>query len=148
VSKLLEFACERRESNNASRTDIIEPFKAIVHAILYCTVVVDGLDECIWIEEKWKADDDDSLIGFLGSIKQAVAQTTTRVMIVSCDEQDIRSGFQALQADVPTPNLRDDLSHRRVGRCKGMFLWIKMLEDDLSGGKSKRRFGGEGSSRK
>jgi hypothetical protein len=66
-------------------------------------------------------------------------------MIVSCDEQDIRSGFQALQADVPTPNLRDDLSHRRVGRCKGMFLWIKMLEDDLSGGKSKRRFGGEGS---
>jgi ankyrin repeat protein len=92
-----ELACgrwETKDGRNASQTDITDLFKTIVQHIPNCTFVVDGLDECAWAEEKWKSNDDDSPIGFFESIKQAVAHTTTRILILSRDEPEIRYGFR------------------------------------------------------
>jgi hypothetical protein len=35
--------------------------------------------------------------------------------------------------------LKDELSQRMVDRCDGMFLWMKMLEDNLRGGMNRRK---------
>jgi hypothetical protein len=96
-----ELACgrwETKEGRNASQTDLADLFKTIVQHIPNCTFVVDGLDECAWAEEKWKSNDDDSPIGFFESIKQAVAHTTTRILIISRDEPEIRYGFRIVFA--------------------------------------------------
>ena len=98
-----EFACgrwEAKDGSSASQTDIVELFKTIVQYIPNCTFVVDRLDECAWAEEKWKSNNDDSLVGFFESIKQAVAHTTTRILILSRDEPEIRYGLPtALDSD-------------------------------------------------
>jgi hypothetical protein len=96
-----ELACGRWESKdgfNASQTDIVELFKTIFHHVPNCIFVVDGLDECAWAEEKWKSNMDDSPIGFFDTIKQAVAYTTTRILILSRDEPEIRYGLRAVLA--------------------------------------------------
>ena len=87
---------EAKDGYDASQTDIIELFKAIVQRIPNCTFVVDGLDECLWVAEKWRPNDDDSPIGFFSSLRQAVAHTTTRVLILSRDEPEIRYGLRAI----------------------------------------------------
>jgi hypothetical protein len=96
-----ELVCGRWDAGDgrrASQTDIFELFKTIVQHISSCTFVVDGLDECAWAEEKWKSNNDDSPIGFFESIKQAVTHTTTRILVLSRDEPDIRYGLYAVLA--------------------------------------------------
>ena len=96
-----ELACgrwETKDGRNASQTDIVELFKTIVQHTPNCTFVVDGLDECAWAEEKWKTNNDDSPTSFFESVKQAVAHTTTRILILSRDEPEIRYGFRAILA--------------------------------------------------
>jgi hypothetical protein len=88
-----ELACgrwEAKDGHNASQTDIVELFKTAVQNIPNCTFVVDGLDECLWAEEKWKSNNDGAITSFFDSIKQAAAHTTTRILILSRDEPDIR----------------------------------------------------------
>jgi hypothetical protein len=60
---------------------------------------VDGLDQCAWAEEKWKSNDNDSPTGFFDSIKQVVAHTTTRILILSRDEPEIRYSLRTVLAD-------------------------------------------------
>jgi ankyrin repeat protein len=170
-----ELACGRWESKdgrNASQTDIVELFKTIVQHTPNCTFVVDGLDECAWAEKKWKSNENDSPTGFFESVKRAVAYTTTRILILSRDEPEIRHGFRAALAgdsnqglneyqirpdDVrsdamlfsrsvvdkkltnKSETLKHELSQRMVGRCEGMFLWVKMLEEHLRSGKNKKQ---------
>jgi len=148
--------------HTASRTEIMELFRLVVQSTPNCIFVVDGLDECVWLK-------DSSPIGFLTALKQAIAQTTSRIMIVSRDEVSIRSGIRIIPTNDPNqtlyehtispgdvqsdierfcrstidkklPNkketIRGKLSQRMVERCNGMFLWVKMQEDNLRGGKS------------
>ncbi|KAH8670344.1 ankyrin-1 [Tricladium varicosporioides] len=170
-----ELACvkwEAKGGRNASQTDIIDLFKTIIQCIPNCTFVVDGLDECAWAKEKWKSNYDDSPLGFFESVKEAVANTTTRILILSRDEPEIRYGFRTVLANdssqglneykIRTDDVRPDamlfsrsivnkklanksetlkheLSQRIAGRCKGMFLWVKMLEEELRSGKNKKQ---------
>jgi len=162
---------ETKDGRNASQTDVVELFKTIVQHTPNCTFVVDGLDECAWAE-KWKSNNDDSLTSFFESVNQAVAHTTTRILILSRDEPEIRYGFRAILAgdsnqglneyqirpdDVrsdamlfsrsivnkkltnKSETLKHELSQRMVDRSEGMFLWVKMLEEYLRSGKTKKQ---------
>jgi ankyrin repeat protein len=96
-----ELAYERwqtKEGHMASLTDVIDLFRLMVQSIPNCTFVVDGLDECVWKRDNWKTKDDDSRMGFLTALKYTIAQTTSRIMIISRDEVDIRSGIHATAA--------------------------------------------------
>ncbi|KAH6676757.1 hypothetical protein B0J14DRAFT_360351 [Halenospora varia] len=170
-----ELACGRWETKaggNASQTDIVDLFKTIVQHTPNCTFVVDGLDECAWAEEKWKSNDENSPTGFFESIKTAVMHTTTRILILSRDEPEIRYGFRAVLASNSNHGLKEyqirpndvqsdamllswsiikqklanksetvkhELAQRIVDRSKGMFLWVKMLEEHLRSGKNKKQ---------
>jgi ankyrin repeat protein len=160
------------EGHTASRTDILELFRLVVLSTPNCIFVVDGLDECVWFNDGYQAADDSSPVEFLSSLKKAIAQTTSRIMILSRDEVGIRSGIHSIPANDPnqtlyehtiskgdvqpdieqfcksiidrklankSETLKDELSQRMVERCNGMFLWIKMQEDSLRGGKSTRQ---------
>jgi hypothetical protein len=83
---------ELSEGLTVSRTETMELFRFIAQNISYCTFIVDGLDECAWRAE-WKSADDHGAKGFLTSLKQAIAHTTSRVLILSRGESDIRSGI-------------------------------------------------------
>jgi archaellum biogenesis ATPase FlaH len=105
-----ELACgkwEAKDGHNASQTDIVELFKEVIQNIPNCTFVVDGLDECSWAEEKWKSNDDDALMSFFESIKEAVAHTTTRILILSRDEPDIRYCLRTVLAGDIDQSLKD-----------------------------------------
>lgn len=163
---------ETKDGRNTSQTDIVELFKTIVQHTLNCTFVVDGLDECAWAEEKWKSTDDNSLTGFFESVKRAATYTTTRILILSRDEPEIRYGSRAVLASDSNQGLKEyqirpndvrsdamlfsrsivdkklknksetvkhELSERMVDRSKGMFLWVKMLEEHLRSGKNKKQ---------
>ncbi|KAH8598504.1 prion-inhibition and propagation-domain-containing protein [Bisporella sp. PMI_857] len=154
---------ETKDGRNASQTDIVELFQTIVQQIPNCTFVVDGLDECAWPEDP---------TGFFESLKQAVAHTPTRILILSRDEPEIRYGFRAiwtgdnnqdlneykiLPDDVQPDTilfsrsvvdkklgnkseiLRNELSQRMASRCEGMFLWVKIVEEQLRSGKNKKQ---------
>lgn len=133
---------------------------------------MDGLDECAWAEEKWKSNHDGPPIGLFESIKQAVAHTTTRILILSRDEPEIRysvrivltgdsnqdlNEYQIRLDDVrsdamlfsrsivdkklanKSETLKHELSERMVDRSRGIFLWVKMLEEHLRSGKNKKQ---------
>ncbi|KFZ15362.1 hypothetical protein V502_05642, partial [Pseudogymnoascus sp. VKM F-4520 (FW-2644)] len=157
---------QAKDGHVASRTAIMNLFKLIVGSIPSCTFVLDGLDECAWLEGNLKATDEDGRSGFLTSLNHTIAKTTTRIMVVSRDEADIRSGIYSIhpsqsvyehkisladvQSDVSLFSKsivnkklknkdetdRNNLSQRIVDRSNGMFLWVKMQEDNLRGGKS------------
>ncbi|OBU00043.1 hypothetical protein VE01_01738 [Pseudogymnoascus verrucosus] len=141
-------------------------FKLIVSSLPNCTFVLDGLDECAWLEANPMATDGDGRTSFLTSLIDTIAKTTTRIMVVSRDEADIRSGIYSIhpsqgvyehkispvdvQSDVSLFSksivnkklknkdemVRNNLSQRIVDRSNGMFLWVKMQEGNLRGGKS------------
>ena len=170
-----ELACSRcdpKSGQTATRTEILELFKAITETTLGCTFIVDGLDECVKPTETWRSHDDNSTLGLLKAIQQSVARTTTRILIVSRVDADIKFGFRsvaevdpnillyehAISPDEIQPDakifsrsvvdkklakkdeeLRNDLSQRMVERSGGMFLWMKMLEDQLRGGKNRKQ---------
>ncbi|KFY82736.1 hypothetical protein V500_10357, partial [Pseudogymnoascus sp. VKM F-4518 (FW-2643)] len=157
---------QTKDGHIASRTAIMNLFKLIVGSIPHCTFVLDGLDECAWLEGNPKVTDEDGRTGFLTSLNDIIAKTATRIMVVSRDEADIRSGIYSIRpnqtvyehtispADVQSDvslfsksivnkklknkdeMVRNDLSQRIVDRSNGMFLWVKMQEDNLRGGKS------------
>jgi ankyrin repeat protein len=163
---VFELACgkwETKEGRSASQTDIIDLFQTIVQQMPNCTFVVDGLDECAWQEDP---------TSFFKSIRQAVANTNTRILILSRDEPEIRSGFRAIwtsdnneglneyqirSEDVrpdtilfsrsevnkklanKSETLKNELSQRMADRCEGMFLWVRMLEEQLRSGKNKKQ---------
>ncbi|KAH8887581.1 hypothetical protein GQ53DRAFT_623347, partial [Thozetella sp. PMI_491] len=155
-----------KDGQTASRMDVVELFQLIVKANPSLTFVVDGLDECAW-----GTNDENSPQALLKSIKHAVTNTLTRVLIVSRDISTIRTGVYAVGEDdtimveeyTITPDdvrsdvtafsssvvnkklankdegLRDGLCRRIVERCDGMFLWVKLLEDRLRAGKTKKQ---------
>ncbi|OBT53419.1 hypothetical protein VE04_07004 [Pseudogymnoascus sp. 24MN13] len=157
---------QAKDGHVASRTAIMNLFKLIVSSLPNCTFVLDGLDECAWLEANPMATDGDGRTGFLTSLIDTIAKTTTRIMVVSRDEADIRSGIYSIhpsqgvyehkispadvQSDVSLFSksivnkklknkdemVRNNLSQRIVDRSNGMFLWVKMQEGNLRGGKS------------
>ncbi|KAL2046479.1 hypothetical protein ABVK25_011834 [Lepraria finkii] len=82
-----------RGGPSASTTDIWDLFNSIVHCGEGFTYVVDGLDECLRSENNRASGDDCNRRAFLVKLKGSISQTTSRLLIVSRDEGDIRSGI-------------------------------------------------------
>ncbi|KAK3934988.1 ankyrin repeat-containing domain protein [Diplogelasinospora grovesii] len=105
----------------------------------------------------------DSVGAFLNTITKAVAETKTRVMIVSRDEPGIRRGlpsyvseYRILSEDVrpdtesyartvidrklskKSEAIKNGLALRMADRCNGQFLWLKMQEGSLDSWMSKK----------
>jgi nicotinamide riboside kinase len=78
---------EAKDGCSASQTDIVDLFKTITQYLPNCTFVADGLDECTWAEDS---------TSFFESIRHAVANINTRILILSRDELEIRYGFRAV----------------------------------------------------
>ena len=86
--------CECSDADTATRTDILDILKAITRQVPHCTLIMDGLDECAWTSQGlFPCDGLQSAAGFLGSIKQVVSGTTTRVAMLSREEPHIRHAF-------------------------------------------------------
>ncbi|KAH7146860.1 hypothetical protein B0J13DRAFT_318107 [Dactylonectria estremocensis] len=60
-------------------------FTQLLHVIPSCTFVVDGLDECTYLDNS-----NTSVTRFLYTITDAVVGTNTRVLVVSRAEPEIR----------------------------------------------------------
>lgn len=157
--------CERSEAGRiASETDVWSVFEFIISQNLTYTFALDGFDEY--------ERSDDARAQFLRRLKKATEGTSTRILVSSRDEIDIRfellsqSGQNAgsviheckifredVQDDVrfysrsvvneklPKKDevLRQDLANQLAERCDGMFLWIKLQQDHLRGGKNAKQ---------
>lgn len=148
----------------ATRTNIITLFRDIVHVVPSCTFVLDGLDECTWIGEDRTGQN--TVARFIEAISRAIADTTSRIMIVSRDEPEIRralsdvTGFLELKIspqDVRHDVLlfsrsivdrklskkdeitKSDISLKMADRCNGQFIWVKMQEGSLRNWKNKKQ---------
>jgi hypothetical protein len=140
----------------ATRRSIMRIFREIVQVVPGCVFVMDGLDECTWIGRT--RNDQESISGFLEAVRQVVAETTARIMIVSRDEADIRrsiadiEGCSELRINIEDVRsdaklysrsivdrelfkkdeaTKNDISQRMADRCNGQFLWLKLQGDSL-----------------
>ncbi|QRD87548.1 ankyrin [Aspergillus flavus] len=160
---------ESTQGQRAARGDVISLLRAIVSAIPECTFTLDGLDECDWAKGSWPGNSDDSITSFLRALRRATAGTSTRILIVSRDEPEIRRGLsnespydpvfehriipEDVQNDVltycrsiveeklstKTDEAKDEITKKLADRCNGQFLWIRLQQDTLRSGKSQRK---------
>lgn len=72
------------------------------------TFLLDGLDECVAIENQRIACDAYTPRQFLGLLRQAVKGTAARIMIIGRDEPDIGSGFEET-VDISANENRNEL---------------------------------------
>ncbi|KAI2608917.1 uncharacterized protein GGS25DRAFT_492130 [Hypoxylon fragiforme] len=154
---------ENTDGRPASQAEIMELFAAIAQSTPNCVFIVDGLDECTGTRY--------SLEEFMASLKQAVSNSKSRLIIFSRNESDIRNGLRVevssnawdlieycISPDDVKPDAtlfshsivnrqlqnkdksdREYLADRMADRFDSMFLCIKMLEEQLRGGKNVRQ---------
>ncbi|KAH7125015.1 hypothetical protein B0J13DRAFT_484360, partial [Dactylonectria estremocensis] len=159
---------EDQQEQVATRATVVKLFRDLLLAIPGCTFVLDGLDECTSMDEHRMGAGSESIARFLETVKQAVADTTTRIMIVSRDESEIRDAlmddtseevveYKISHEDVRTDtvsyskdivrrklfnkseDVKSDISQRMADRCEGQFLWLKLQEDHLRRGLNKKQ---------
>jgi ankyrin repeat protein len=150
------------------RADLIKLLGDVANAIPGCTFIMDGLDECTSIDGDYPAHGTSSMASFLETMQHALTGTNTRVMIISRNEPEIRrciiqnTGSKFLEykispddvehdiasysrsiVDRRLPNkdeiVRDKISRKLADRCSGQFLWLKMQEPSIRGGKNKKQ---------
>lgn len=80
-----------QQGQRATRGDTLKLLREVVIKIPRCTFVLDGLDECRWVEQDYNSNHGASIVDFLGALRQAVAGTSTRLLVVSRDEPEIRN---------------------------------------------------------
>ncbi|KAH6985401.1 prion-inhibition and propagation-domain-containing protein, partial [Ilyonectria destructans] len=139
-----------------TRANAVMLFTQILRVVPGCTFIVDGLDECTYLDDR-----STSVTKFIETVKKAVVGTNTRVLVVSRAEpeirtaltddtpesfaeykiapDDVRSDTAAYSKDIvdrKLPNKSDDvrstLSKAMTDQCEGQFLWLKMQEKSLS----------------
>ncbi|KAJ5426965.1 hypothetical protein N7465_002035 [Penicillium sp. CMV-2018d] len=80
-----------QQGQSATRGDTLKLLREIVIKIPRCTFVLDGLDECRWVEQDYNSNLGASIVDFLEALRQAIAGTSTRLLVVSRDEPEIRA---------------------------------------------------------
>ncbi|KAH7207661.1 hypothetical protein BKA60DRAFT_599656 [Fusarium oxysporum] len=153
---------ENDPSEKASRRTLVDLFKQVVKAVPGCLFIADGLDECSQL-----SNGDASVARFLRDITNTIAGFDIRFLLVSRDEPEIREaleeneeilseyriGTDDVEADTAafsqsvvdkklsnkSKGLRSVISEAMTVRCQGQFLWIKMQEESLRNGMSKKR---------
>ncbi|GJC88106.1 ankyrin repeat and KH domain-containing protein 1 [Colletotrichum liriopes] len=148
----------------ATRATVIHLFREVVQTVPFCTFVLDGLDECTWVGGGLSSSD--SVTRFLEDLRQAIDDTTARILVVSRNEPEIRqgltrySGFSEYKIsldDVCADNIaysrsivnnklsnkdeptRLSISQRMADRCHGQFQWLRMQEDFLRKGRNQKQ---------
>ncbi|RYP23453.1 hypothetical protein DL767_008810 [Monosporascus sp. MG133] len=159
---------EAQQERVATRASVVKLFRELVRAVPGCTFVVDGLDECTSMGENRMGAGGESVERFLETVKQAIVDTTTRIMIVSRDESEIRHALmddaseecaeykispEDVRADTASYSrnivnrklsnkseaIKSDISGRMADRCEGQFLWLRMQGDYLRKGMNKKQ---------
>ncbi|KAF6823075.1 ankyrin repeat domain-containing protein 52 [Colletotrichum plurivorum] len=163
----LDVVHKRRQTQHeqgATRATIVKLFREVLQAVPFCTFVLDGLDECTWVEEA--RNNGVSVVRFLDQLQQAVADTTTRILVVSRNEPEIRQGltqypgfseYTISPKDVRADNIaysksivnnklrnkdeptRLSISQKMADRCNGQFQWLTMQKSLLRGGRNKKQ---------
>ncbi|CAI7652798.1 unnamed protein product [Penicillium crustosum] len=80
-----------QQGQRATRGDALKLLREVAIKIPRCTFVLDGLDECRWVEQDYNSNRGASVVDFLETLRQAVAGTSTRLLVVSRDEPEIRA---------------------------------------------------------
>ncbi|UKZ52484.1 hypothetical protein TrVGV298_006261 [Trichoderma virens] len=158
---------EKQDEPAATRTFILQLFSDIVNIVPGCVFVIDGLDECTWLNKGNNPGRRDSIASFLENLDRAIANSATRVLIVSRDESEIRSGVEDMKSTIFEYNIlpedvdRDtrqfarsivnkklskksealklDISEKMAIKCGGQFLWLKLQEDSLRSWKNQKQ---------
>ncbi|KAL7929902.1 ankyrin repeat-containing domain protein [Trichoderma chlorosporum] len=163
----VHMAREKQDGPSATRAFILQLFSEIVKIVPGCVFVIDGLDECTWLNKGNNSGRRDSIAKFLENLDRAIANTSTRVLIVSRDESEIRSGIEDMESTIfehrvlpedvdsdarhyarsivdkklskKTESLKSDISGRMAMKCGGQFLWLKLQEDSLRSWKNQKQ---------
>lgn len=126
----------------ASTADIWDLFNSIVHCGRGITYVVDGFDECLRSDDNQNSGDDCSRRAFLLKLKKSISQTTSRLLIVSRDEGDIRSEIcldamslklTPYECGISKTNVRSDIA--LFSKCvvdEKLWKKPKILRQDLA----------------
>lgn len=154
-------------AGKASRRQIEALFKKLAARIPNSVFIVDGLDECTE-KGGWSNLKSQSLASFVQALVDAVAGSTARILIVSREQQDVRDGltsatslcfteYKISEEDVrPDATLlsrsivsrklsnksqavQDGIVEKMVDSSRSMLLHIKLLENDLRGGKNQNQ---------
>jgi ankyrin repeat protein len=83
---------ERDFDRPISQNAVMEVLREILLKVPRCVCIVDGIDECA-SKRGWESLKIRSLLAFWGEILRVVAGTTSRILIVSREDQDIRTSF-------------------------------------------------------
>ncbi|KAJ5787905.1 hypothetical protein N7457_002895 [Penicillium paradoxum] len=173
--KSFESICDRWETWEKSRAqkatsgELVKLLQETVSAVPGCTLILDGLDECVLAREALPLDEKDSIMRFLGALRKVVTDTPTRVLIISRDETEIRHclsnegifdsvvEYRITPEDVhndvlsyartivserlstKTDAMKEDITQKLADRCNGQFLWVKLQQDTLRRGKSQKK---------
>ncbi|RBR27024.1 uncharacterized protein FIESC28_00096 [Fusarium coffeatum] len=149
-------------TETASRRNLLDIFTAVVEAVPGCTLIADGLDECSQL-----GNGDSSVARFLSDVIGAVSKNDVRLLFISRDEPEIRNALEEsvgsfseykiapddVRSDTAvfsqfivdkklankSEDIRSTVSEAMTDRCEGQFLWIRMQEESLRKGMSKKR---------
>jgi predicted ATPase len=105
--KAFQIASAKWEDVNrrmATQNDIVDILRSIVQETANCTFILDGLDECTWTSLECS-----SPIELFQVLAKIFSDTKSRVMIISRNEPNIRSAYQA--AILSHPSLKPTEYH-------------------------------------
>ncbi|KAI0405817.1 hypothetical protein F4802DRAFT_606591 [Xylaria palmicola] len=159
-----DLAREMWETSNeriASQADVEELFSAIVQNVPRCALVIDGLDEFDTAHSSPVSEFLNYLTDLILKFKARLLVVSRNELAIReglrVDSDEMKEQLVELQIvpnDVEADAImfsqnavnkklankteadREELSKRLVDRCDSMFLGIKLLEDDLRGGKN------------
>ena len=91
------------ETPLASSSQIWELFNSIVRVVPDSSLILDGLDECTQMDIKnWRTAEENMRHDFIVKLKASVEGTTTRILVVSRNVSDIRSGISSQMENAAT----------------------------------------------
>ncbi|KAJ5903968.1 hypothetical protein N7504_006351 [Penicillium tannophilum] len=76
---------------NVTHGEAMRILRSILKAIPGCIFLLDGLDECNLPNEGRRIGADDLVLGFMRALRLAITNLSTRLMILSRDEPEIRT---------------------------------------------------------
>ncbi|KAI2636489.1 ankyrin repeat and SOCS box protein 7 [Hypomontagnella submonticulosa] len=161
ISVMNSFYKARKQEQTLTYLGMWELFVAIGEAVEGCTFVVDGFDECTNIDTGTRYHRNDPRNLFLSDLMNYLQKTKSRVMVVSRDVPDIREclgedlsdeadtvqrleyGITAKDTTADVQSFSEYMVNKRLAgkteESEGMFLWIKLLEQDISRGKNAKQ---------
>lgn len=146
-----------------SQAVIIELFQEVIKTVSNCTLVVDGLNECV------SESSCQSVTKFINKLNEAVRGTKTRILVMSrsipsirqalmeahsaefsdyqVSEKDVRSDIEAYSKHIVAQKLRDkdttvqdDMARKMSDQSQGQFDWLKLQHDSIPRGLSQEQF--------